>query len=127
MKTLQDGQLSMICISCPIGCRLTVTVSKSSEGTPDIAVSGNACPRGIIYGREEALSPKRVVTATVRLSGGRFERLPVKTSAPLPKEYIGKLLEELYSMKVTSPVSTGTVIMQDVFGTGIDVVATRSC
>jgi len=127
MKSVKDGVREMVCISCPLGCRLTVTVSGSETETPDISVSGNSCPRGIVYGKEEALSPKRVVTATVRLVNGRYERLPVKTSGPLATEYIGRLLNDLYRTSVEAPVQAGSVVKSDVYGTGINVVTTRSC
>jgi CxxC motif-containing protein len=97
------------------------------NGNPDISVSGNSCPRGIVYGKEEALSPKRVVTATVRLVNGHYERLPVKTSGPLATEYIGRLLNDLYRTSVEAPVQAGSVVKSDVYGTGIDVITTRSC
>ncbi len=113
---------SLVCISCPIGCRLTVV--EDPPGT--IAVSGNKCARGEVYGREEMLSPKRVVTATVLTDSSTMRRLPVKTTAPLAKELIPGLLSGLYRMRVPLPVRCGQVILHDLEGSGIDLVATRS-
>ena len=89
-------------------------------------MSGNRCPRGEIYGREEMLSPRRVVTATVRTDAEEARRLPVKTTAALPREWIDELLAELYRMEVRLPIGRGEVIIPNVKGSGIDVVATRT-
>ena len=117
----------MVCISCPLGCRLTVRWENEDE----ITVKGNKCAKGESYAREEILAPKRVVTATVAVAGpaekaGGPRRLPVKTSAPLLKEHIAALLDELYGLEVKAPVACGDVLLPDVAGTGVDVVATRT-
>ena len=56
----------MICISCPLGCRMTVTVNTAALGEPEISVSGNKCARGLFTAGKRYLH-QRVVTATVRL------------------------------------------------------------
>ena len=112
----------MICISCPIGCRLTA----EWENEDDISISGNQCPRGEIYGKEEILAPKRVVTATVAVDSALIGRVPVKTDSPLLKEHIAPLLDELYRLNLKAPVSCGQTIIENVAGTGVKVVATRS-
>lgn len=116
------AERSLVCISCPIGCRLLVR----EEIGGIISVSGNSCARGEVYGREEMLAPKRVVTATVLTDSRSARRLPVKTAAPLPKELIGSLLAELYRMRIALPVRSGEVLLRNVGGSGVDVVATRS-
>ena len=126
----------LVCISCPLGCRLTVTW----EDETDIKVTGNKCAKGESYAREEILAPKRVVTATVAVAGrsvaGRVaaartddsntRRLPVKTTAPLLKEHIPALLNELYGLEVKPPLHCGDVLLKDIAGTGVDLVATRT-
>jgi CxxC motif-containing protein len=131
----------LVCISCPLGCRLTV----SWKDETDIKVTGNKCTKGESYAREEILAPKRVVTATVAVSGrvaaghpetGRLaaartgdsnpRRLPVKTTAPLLKEHISALLDELYGLEVIPPLQCGDVLLKDIAGTGVDLVATRT-
>jgi CxxC motif-containing protein len=112
----------MVCISCPLGCRLTVTVGKGQE----ISVKGNRCAKGESYAREEILAPRRVVTATVKVAGGGGRRLPVKTSAAVLKEHIPALLGKAYRMEVEAPVRCGQVLLADIAGAGADLVATRS-
>ncbi len=112
----------LVCISCPLGCRLTVSYREENH----ISVKGNKCPKGYSYAQEEVLAPKRVVTATVRVESATMVRLPVKTSQPLPKEHIPRLLDRTYAMKVTPPMACGDVVLSNIQGTGVDLVATRS-
>lgn len=112
----------MICISCPIGCHLTA----EWESEEDISISGNKCNRGEVYGREEILAPKRVVTATVAVDSELMARVPVKTDQALLKEHIDPLLEKLYSLRLNPPVACGDVVIDNVAETGVKVVATRS-
>ena len=118
----------LTCIVCPVGCSLTV--SEGGGGLAELTVSGNRCPRGVVYAREEVRFPKRVVTATCAISGGdplrAPRRLPVKTSVPCPREKISALLEDIYNTQVSLPVKAGDTVIADWKGCGIDVVASRS-
>ncbi len=116
------AEKGMICISCPLGCHLLV----SWEGDGEIKVRGNQCARGESYGIEEALAPKRVVTATARTTSTSHRRLPLKTNRPLPKEFIDDLLNEVYRLEIPLPVKRGDVLLRNIMGTGVDLVATRS-
>jgi CxxC motif-containing protein len=110
----------MTCISCPIGCSLTV---EDVDG--EITVRGNRCRRGEIYAKEEILAPKRIVTATIPLKNGDLPRLPVRTDAPLAKELIPGLLSALYRETVKPPIEIGEPIIENYRDTGVNVVATR--
>jgi CxxC motif-containing protein len=112
----------LVCISCPLGCRLTVSYRDENH----ISVKGNKCAKGYSYAREEVLAPRRVVTATVRLESAALLRLPVKTTEPLPKEHIPWLLDQIYAMKVTPPVICGDLLLSNIQNTGVDLVAARS-
>jgi len=112
--------MKMICINCPRGCELDV--ERSGD---EVAVTGNACPKGEEYGRSELINPTRMVTGLVRVAGMR-KPLPVKTRAPIPKPKIDAVLFALHQATVQLPVRIGDVIIQDVDGTGIDVVATAN-
>lgn len=110
----------LICIVCPQGCRLTV-----EQRNGGYTVSGNTCKRGEQYGINEMTAPKRVITSTVKLIGGRCPRLPVKTGAEVPKELIFACMDQINRIVVSSPVKMGDVVCSDLMGTGVDVVATR--
>ena len=56
----------LTCIGCPMGCPLTVELENGAV----TAVYGNTCPRGDAYARKEVTAPTRIVTTTVRVTGG---------------------------------------------------------
>ncbi len=109
----------LICIVCPKGCHLKVDEENGW------AVTGNGCARGAEYGRVELTSPTRVVTSTVRCTGGAHPRCPVKTDRPVPKGKMMDVMAALEGVTLTSPVHAGDVVLADVCGTGANVVATR--
>lgn len=110
----------LICIICPKGCRLRV--EQADDG---LRVSGNHCARGAEYARTELTHPMRVLTSTVRITGARYARLPVKSSRPIPRELLAEAVRLLDSVEVAAPVLAGDVLLADIFGTGADIVATR--
>ena len=125
----------LVCIVCPVGCSLTVQESNAGNAGAALEITGNRCPRGLSYAQEEIREPKRTLTATCAVVLGKDaekrslyapRRVPVKTSAPCPKEKIPALLAEVYRTKVALPVKLGDVIIADWNGDGIDIVATRT-
>ncbi len=112
----------MICISCPLGCR----ISAEWENENEITVTGNKCARGIVYGREEILSPKRVVTATININSSWISRIPVMTTGTIPKGQIDSLLNKIYRMDLDIPILRDDIIIKNIDNTGIDLIATRS-
>ena len=113
--------MKTICINCPKGCELEVV--RKDDGT--VVVTGHACPRGEAYGRAELENPTRMVTGLVRIAGMR-KPLPVKTKTAVPKGKIDAVLFALHQTTVQLPVKIGDVIVPNVAGTGIDVVATAN-
>ena len=113
--------MKMICINCPRGCEMEV--EKSADG--NVAVSGNACARGAAYAKAEIVNPTRMVTGLVRVAGMR-KPLPVKTRTAVPKAKIAEVLFALSQTTVQLPVAIGDVVIPEVAGTGVDVVATAN-
>ncbi len=112
--------VELVCIACPIGCRLTVT----SGSAGDVEVSGNRCPRGETYGKEEVLAPRRIVTATVPTRSSLFPAAPVRTDKPLARELIPQLLQTLYARTVDLPIRQGETLVDDFHG--VRVLFTRT-
>ena len=110
----------VICICCPKGCHLKV------DEANDYAVTGNACPNGAAYGREELTHPTRIVTSTVRAVGGLYPRCPVKTAQPVPRESVFAVMAALDAVELHAPVRIGQKVIENVCGTGVAVIATRS-
>ncbi len=113
--------MKTICINCPKGCELEVARMADAA----VAVSGNACPRGEEYGRNELVNPTRMVTGLVRVAGMR-KPLPVKTKTAVPKGKIDAVLFAMHQTTVQLPVKIGDVVIPDVAGTGVDVTATAN-
>lgn len=110
----------LICITCPKGCRLTVD---ESDG---IKVNGYGCERGIVYARKELTDPTRVLTSTVKAEGGPLARLPVKSDRDVPKPMLRDIVIELEKITAHCPVQCGQVLVENILGTGANIVATRS-
>ena len=112
----------LICIGCPLGCSLTV----SMEGAEVVSVTGNTCKRGDVYARKEVTNPTRIVTSTVRVTGGSEAMVSVKTKEDIPKGKIFECVKALKSVEVPAPVHIGDILVKDVVGTGVDIVATKN-
>ena len=110
----------LICITCPKGCALELL----RQGDTVLEASGG-CKRGLEYAQREIADPRRMVATTVHIEGGLHPLLPVYTAAPIPKGRISELLAELRRVRVLTPVRMGDVVLADVLGTGIDVLASR--
>lgn len=110
----------LVCIVCPRGCRLTVS------GEESLKVTGNSCPRGIDYGIKEVTKPTRVVTSTVKFEGSVRKTLPVKTDGDIPKTLIEQCMKIINSITVQAPIEMDTVLVENVLGTGVNIVATRN-
>lgn len=109
----------MICILCPVGCRIKV------DENDDYKVTGNQCPKGAGYGKKELTFPTRTITSTVKIKNAIHNRLPVKTSVEIPKGMIFEIMKELDNVEVVAPVKVGDVIIENVLGTGADIISTR--
>ncbi len=110
------------CISCPAGCIIQVTV-KDDEVT---AVTGNTCDRGDVYARNEVTAPVRVVTSNVTVLGGVRDVVSVKTAEAIPKGKIAECIDAIANVRPEAPVRAGDVIIANVAGTGIDIIATAN-
>lgn len=114
--------MELTCIGCPLGCPLTVTM----EGNEVVEVKGNTCPKGAIYAKKEVTNPTRIVTSTVRVTGGSCPMVNVKTASDIPKEKIFECVEALKNIILVAPVKIGDVVLDNVANTGVAVVAARN-
>lgn len=111
----------LTCIVCPRGCALTVELSDSGEV---LSVSGNLCPRGNTYAINECTNPMRTVTSTVRCENGAV--VAVKTSKNVPKSRVFDVMTEINSTTAQNEIKVGDVIIADVCGLGVDIIATAN-
>lgn len=108
----------LTCIVCPRGCHLIVD--------DELNVTGNSCPRGVAYGKQEVLDPRRTVTSTVKVNSSSFAMLPVKTDREISKNKIFEVMEEINKVHVSVPVHIGDILVEDIAGSGANLVATRT-
>ena len=111
----------LTCICCPLGCQITVEL----ENGEVVSVTGNTCMRGDDYARKEVTSPTRIVTSTVKVTGGKSSVISVKTKSDIPKEKIFECVKALKEVEVQAPIAIGDVVLSNVAGTGVDIVATK--
>ena len=111
----------LICINCPMGCPLTVTL----ENGEVVSVSGNACKRGDTYARQECVAPLRMVTAVAPVQD-REMPVSLKTRTPIPKKLIDDCMRAIMEKPFDAPIAAGDVLIPDVCGTGVDVIATKA-
>ena len=117
-------QRQLTCIGCPLGCSITVTLENGEIRD----VTGYTCKRGHDYARKEVTNPTRIVTSTVRLTGGRTGACVVscKTAQDIPKGKIFEIVAALRQVMAHAPVKIGDVLLTNAAGTGVDIVATKN-
>lgn len=111
----------LICIGCPLGCSLEVEVIDDNN----LIVRGHSCKKGEIYGIKECTNPTRIVTTTVLVEGGVEVILPVKTERDISKHLVFDCVKALNNVTVQAPISIGDIIVENILGTGINIVATK--
>ena len=110
----------LICINCPLGCAITAQL----ENGEVVSVEGYTCKRGETYAKQELTAPTRMVTTTVKLSGGGM--LPVRTASPVPKRSVRSVVYALKGIVAGRPAAVGDVILENAAGTGIDIIAAKT-
>lgn len=112
------------CTTCPSECSLSVEVSIDGTGAARaISVQGNRCKRGRIFAEQEITRPMRILATTVVVDGGDERLLPVRTAQPIPRDLHMRAMEDIRHAHVTAPVRMGDIVMSDLLGTGVDLVA----
>lgn len=111
----------LICIGCPMGCPITVELDNGEVSS----VTGHTCKRGDVYARKEVTNPTRIVTSTVKVTGGTADMVSVKTRNDVPKGKIFACVQALKGLSVPAPVHIGDVILANAADTGVDIIATK--
>ncbi|MBC7109058.1 MAG: DUF1667 domain-containing protein [Methanomassiliicoccales archaeon] len=113
--------MRLVCIACPLGCELLVR-----EDSGRVLVQGNRCTRGEAYAREEMTDPKRVLATSVKVLGGDYPLVSVRTDRPVPKRLIPEIMAFIRTLRVEAPVELGQIIVEDLLGSGAKLLATRT-
>ena len=113
---------TVTCTVCPNGCEIEVNYTTRE----DAVLTGHTCNRGITYALDECFEPKRTFTASVRILGTDRRMLPVRTTAPIPKDLLLKAAEALNEITLEVPVKCGDVIVDNFLDTGVKLIAAMS-
>ena len=91
----------LICINCPLGCGLTVTLEQKKV----IKVEGNTCPKGKEYAEKEVTAPVRMLTSSVRVNGGVMPVVSVKTELNIVLSIANSSQNFFIFLSIQSPIS----------------------
>ncbi len=116
---MSDTQKNVVCILCPRGCRLTVD-------TETLEVVGNSCKRGLQFGPQEIISPRRGLTTTASIENALYKQIPVRTTTSVEFNKIFDCIAEIKKLRLKAPIKTGDVLIKNILDTGADVIASRS-
>ena len=121
------SEKKITCVTCPLGCKLKINI----ENNKIISISGNQCKKGIKFAEVEIRDPRRILATTIKLKaqGGQeavFNRLPVRSVAPAPKDKILEIIKEVRKIKVSPPIKMGDIIAKNIIGSGVDIIASMS-
>ena len=118
---MADNRMNLICINCPKGCHMTV-----EKKDDEIFVEGNSCDKGKTYAISEMTNPLRTLTTTIPIKSKEYGRLPVISSAPLPKGKILDVMKQLKSVEAKAPIHINDVIVRDILNLGVDIISSKS-
>jgi len=116
---MEAGQ-EIICLGCPMACRIRVFTDKQGEVTE---IKGHQCKIGKEYAKKEIQCPERVLTATVRTNDPQQPLLPVRTSQAIPKKLLFEVMVKLSEIVVDQPVKVGEVVKNNLLDQQIDIIA----
>ena len=117
---IPDGSKEIRCIICPTGCLIHV---KAISG--ELIMQGHSCKRGEDYSREEYISPKRILTTTMRVENGFLPLIPVRSNKPIPKDKLKDTLKEIASIVFKAPIKMGDILIENVLGLDANIIASR--
>ena len=109
--------MDLVCIMCPVGCNLKV-----NKNGDDIVVTGNRCPRGAEYGKNEMVCPKRMVTTVVKTKTGT---VCLKTDKAIKKELVDDCLRFTKTLKLSKNIKAGDVVAKNILGEDVNLFATE--
>ena len=125
MSTNTIETLRFNCTTCPSECLLTVEVERDADGAVAEVhtVTGNSCPRGDTFTRQELTCPMRVLTTTIAVSGGDETLLPVRTAEAIPLALHAQAMDLIRGLVIEAPIRMGDIVLEDLLSTNIDLIA----
>lgn len=112
----------IICTVCPRGCHIDVCGDANSVAS----LEGYGCKRGIEYATNEYLNPVRILTTIVKIDGVDNDLLPVRSNKPIAKDKLFECMDIIRKTSAKLPVKIGDVIVENICGTDVNIVATKA-
>lgn len=109
----------LVCVLCPRGCHITVD-------TDTLEVTGHSCPRGAQFGPQEITDPLRLLTSTACIKGALYRRIPVRTTGSIPFSQMSECMRQIKNLELTAPIKVGQVLIPNILGTDVSIIATRN-
>jgi CxxC motif-containing protein len=121
IESQEKVKKEIICVGCPKGCRMKV----EARGDRIENIEGFSCEKGKSYAQKEFENPTRILPTTVKVYGGDFPLVSVKTEKAIPRDRLLSAMEVIAEVEVKAPIELGDIVVKDILGTGVNVVATR--
>ena len=64
--------------------------------------------------REDFVSPKRILTTTMRVENGFLPLIPVRSDKPIPKDKLGETLEMIAKTQIKAPIKMGDKLIENI-------------
>ena len=112
----------LICIVCPKSCNLNIQIDNKKI----LSVKGALCKRGEEYAYQEITNPKRKIASSIKVINGELPLVSIRLSAPIPKNEVFNVMGEIKKTEVHAPIKIGQVLIKNVLGLGIDIIATKN-
>jgi len=112
---------NLYCITCPIGCYLTVIGSGF-----DMVIDGNKCEKGKEFAKHEMSNPSRTLTTTVRTKFPGVPVISVRTAGEIPRDKLMAAMRDLSEVMVETELGVGDTVLENVAKTGVSVIITSS-
>jgi CxxC motif-containing protein len=91
-----------------------------------LEIKGFRCPKGRDYAEREIVDPRRTLMTVIKVRNGHLPVVSVKTSKPIPKNRLFDAVKAVSKIEVEAPVKIGDIIIDDLLGTGVSVIATNN-
>lgn len=108
------------CERCTMRCKLDVEYSNG-----EAVVQGNLCNKGKEFGETEIIKPKRSMYFKIPVTGGYFKEVFIKTDGEIPRELWDETYEIIYSLDLCAPIEFGEIIIENILGTGVNIISDR--
>jgi CxxC motif-containing protein len=107
------------CRCCPFGCQIEV----ASEDEVIYQIEGNNCLKGDRYAEQESGIKYRFLTFSVRVRNGKYANVRGITSKAFEIGLRNKVISQLKEFELEAPIHEGDVLVSNLLGTGISLVA----